>query len=809
MSALLSNIRFALRLFAKAPGFTAAAVLSLALGIGANVTVYTWMRQLVLEPLPGVTRSRELVAMDNTDAGGGGNGVSYADFRDMRAENTVLQGIFAGQQAVLNLQEGGESQRILTWYGSWDTFQVLGVQPAQGRFFQPEEDRVGQPNTVVLSHRLWMRRFGGDPGVVGRSIRISGASALVVGVAPEGFYGPLGGIACDLYVPLEPFIHQGGDPEGNLENRRARSFYVMARPRPGISLEETRASLRALSLELARRHPRTNTGMRLNVYPISEAPVGAPAVLHKPMALLFVAVAFLLLIACANVANLLLAKAAARQRELAVRASLGADRGRLVTQLLTESLMLGLAGGLGGALVSFWCLGLFQKAIPPVGTSLHFQIQMDGFALGFACLLSLVTSMLFGVVPALRGSDRHPAEILKQGDSRSRGSHRRVQSILVVAEIAIAVTLLAGAGLMVKSSLEIQRDHPGFEPKGVLYADLGLNLGGYDGPRAARFALDLRERLRSLPGVESVSFSENKLLGLGGAKGVGARFEDVDLPSDEPMSLSRILVGPDFFSTFRIPLAAGREISDQDTAESEPVVMVNETLVRRFWGGRDPVGKRIRINGTWRTVVGVSQDFKFQNWTEQTIPFVYIPLGQFRLNSWNLVMRVKGPASAMMQPLRQAVASLDPGLPVIVEDMEEVTGNAAFLLRMSAQLLGGLGLVALFLAAVGIYSVMAYGVNQRRSEIGLRMALGASPQEILKMVLKQGSILAAAGCLLGLAGALILGHRFADLLYRTRPVEPLVLAAVPLILGAVALAACALPALRAARMAPTEALRGE
>jgi len=809
MSPLLSDIRFALRLLAKAPGFTAAAILSLALGIGANVTVYTWMRQLVLDPLPGVNRSGELVVMDNTDASGGGNGVSYPDFLDFRWENHVLQGLFAGQQCVLNLQEGGESQRILTWYGSWDMFQVLGVQPTAGRFFQPGEDRPGQPLTVVLSHRIWKRQFGCDPSLVGRSIRVSGESLQVVGIAPEGFFGPLGGIACDFFVPLEPFIHRGGDSEGNLENRRSRSFYVIARPKPGLSFQETRRSLQALSSELSRRYPATNAGMHLNVYPFSEGPMGAPALLQKPMALLFVAVAFILLIACANVANLLLARASARQRELSLRAALGASRGRLVAQLLTESIVLGLAGGLGGILVSLWSLGLFLKAIPPVGTSIFFQIGLDGSALVFALLLSLATSILFGVLPALRGSDRDLAQTLKQSDPRSRGGHRRVQSLLVVAEIAIAVTLLIGAGLMVKSALKIRADSPGFEPRGVLHADLGLGLARYDGSRAARLARNLREKLRALPGVESVSFAEAKLLSLGGSKGVGVRFEDVDLTGNEPITLSRNLVGPDFFTTLRIPLVAGREISDQDSPESEPVVMVNEALVRRFWPGQEALGRRININGTWRTVVGVSKDFKTRDWTEKTIPFVYIPLSQFGLGSWNLVMRVKGPAASMMQPLRQTVASLDSSLPVVVEDMQEVSENAAFLLRISAQTLGLLGLIALFLAAVGIYSVMAYSVNERRAEIGLRMALGASPGEILAMVLSQGSVLAISGCVLGLAGAWILGHRFADLLYQTRPVDPLVFQAVPLALVAVALAACAIPALRASWVAPTEALRGE
>jgi len=737
-------------------------------------------------------------------------GASYPDFRDLRDENTVLSGLFAGQQAQVSLQDQGPALRAWAWYGSWNQFEVLGVRPAAGRFFRPEDDRPGQPLTAVLSHRCWQSRFQGDPGILGRSLRLGGRSCQVLGVAPAGFFGPVGGIDYDVFVPLEPFIHGGGDPEADLEARDSRSFYLLGRLKPGLGLDTARQSLRALNATLATRHPRTNQGVRLNVYALRDAPMGAPALLAKPMALLFVGVAFLLLLATANVANLLLARAAGRERELALRTALGAGRGRLVGQLLTESALLGLAGGAGGMLVASWSLQLFLRCLPPTNLPITFALHLDLPALLFALGLALATALLFGTLPALRGTGRAPAAALKDGAARSgAGPHtRRAQSALAALEMALAVTLLAGAGLMVKSSLALGQASPGFEPRGLLFADLGLDLGPIGAPEAARLGRELLDRVRALPGVEAVTFSEGMPLSFGGPKGVGGALEGGDPdPRAGRLSFARNVVGPDFFRTLRIPLLAGREFTADDREDTQPVVMVNETLAVRFWPGQDPVGRRLRINGVWRTVVGVGRDFKFQSWSEPPTPFVYLPFEQWRVRTWNLVARVASPDQAAA--LRRTVTALDPALPVQVSDLGQVARASGFLVRTSALAMTGLGLVALFLASVGIYGVMAHAVSQRTAEMGIRMALGATPRGLILMVLRQGLSLAVAGAALGLAGAYALGQRFQDLLHRTSPTDPLVFTAVPLLLLGVAALACVLPALRAASVPPTEALRSE
>jgi len=804
---LLLDLRFALRLLIKAPGFSAVAVLSLALGIGANTTVYTWMRQTVLDPLPGVVRSAELIAMDSSDAAGGDQGMSYPDFKDIKLENQVLSNAFAGQMREMSCLDEGVARRTVVWYGSPGMFDVLGVRPKLGRFFVPEEERPGSALAVILSHRAWLHQWGGDPSVVGHSVKLGHQNARIVGIAPEGFFGPVPGISCDAFVPLEPFLTQGGEPEQNPEQRNARGLYVIGRPKPGMAFRPVEAALKGIFRDLSLRHPRTNDRMKLNVYRMKDGPMGAASELGKPLALLFVAVAFILMIACANVANLLLAKSSRRQREMALRTALGANQARVITQLLTESVVLGLAGGLVGVVMSSWTLGLFTRSIPTSGWPLAFDVHMDIRTLIFAVLLSILTAIVFGLVPALRTYDAHPAETLKEGGNRSAGCHQRLQSVLVVVEIAIAAALLSGSALMVKSSWAISHGSPGFDPSHVLHANVGMDLGGYDAARAEVFARELKARLGSLPGVESVSYTEARLLSLGGPKGVGLNFEDSELPNADGTASGRDLVDSDFFRTFRIPMVEGREFVDQDRLGSEPVAIVNETLARKYWPKHGPVGRMLRVNGTQRRVVGVCRDFKFRSWTEKPTPIVFMPLAQFGLPSWNLVVRTSGSPSNLIPVLRETVRAMDPNLPVKAVPMAASVADAGFLLRVSAWAMGGLGAVALFLASMGIYSVMAYSVSQRTAEIGIRMALGATPTSVLGMVMKQGGTLAGLGALLGVMGARFLGRRFADLLYQTSPGDPLIVLGIPVLLMLVALLACALPALRAARIPPTEALR--
>lgn len=808
MNTLLLDLRFAFRVWIRSPFLALAAVLSLGLGIGANVTVYTWIRHMVEAPLPGVPGSAGLVALGSEDAGGTG-GISYPDFQDLRDENRVFSGLFAGQQVQASLQDGASVQRVWIWFGSWNLFEVLGVRPQAGRFWRREDDRPGQPLGIVLSDGFWRTRLGADPGVLGRTLRIGGKDCRVLGIAPKGFYGPCGGVAYDVFTPLESFIQGGGSPECNLDQRDSRSFFVLGRLRPGVGFPAAKASLAVLARSLEERHPDTNRGTALRVYRMREAPMGAPVLLARPMALVFTAAAFLLLIATANVANLLLAKAAGREREMALRSALGAQRARLAQQVLVESLVLGLAGGALGVLVTLWGLPLMDLAKPTAAMPVVFETPFDAASAAFAFLLSVASAAGFGMLPALRFWRGQPADALKEGSMRAGAGPgiRRAQGVLAVAEMAVAVALLAAAGLMVRSAWEIRHDSPGFRPQGLLFADLGMDLGGYAPEEASRLAHDLHEAVRGLPGVVSATFSEGMPLSLGGPRGVGAAFEGLERPADERLGFARNLVGPDFFRTFGIPLRSGREFTWADDGASQPVVIVNETVVRRFFGGGDPVGRRMKINGEWRQIVGVAGDFKFSTWNDPATEFVFIPFDQWKVSCWNLAVRTTGPAADAA--VRKAVAARAPFLPVLYRDMAVVAGNSAFLVKASAVALGSLGLMALALASVGVYGVLAHAVGQRTSEIGVRMAMGATPGRILAMVMRDGLALAAGGVALGLAGAFSLGRSFQSVLHRTGPADPLVFLAVPLGLLAVAALATALPALRAARIPPALALRRE
>lgn len=808
MPTWLVDLRHALRLLAKAPGFTLAALLSLGLGIGANVTASTWMRQVVLEPLPGVKDAGRLVALDQTGLGVR-EGISYPDFKDYRDESGAFQGVFAGQQKELGLERTQGAVRVWAWYGTGGMFEVLGTRARLGRCFTPEDDRAGAPLVAVLSTVGWMRHFGGDPGVVGRSLRIGGRDAQVVGVTEPGFLGPVGGLSYDVFLPLEPFIGGGGDPETSLTLRSAASCYVMGRLAPGLGLVEARDRLLRTHRTLAQRHPAEHQNTRLRVARLHDIPMGAPQVLAQPLALLLAGVAFILLMACVNVAGLLLSRALARQRELALRSAVGATRGRVLRQLLTEGLVLGLGAGLTGWGLSFASLQLFRSALPPTDLPLAFPLAMDRSAFVTALLLAVGTTLVFALVPAFRATAEAPAAVLKAGGARGGGApgHRRLQAALVVLGSALALVLLVGAGLMTRSALALRHGNPGFQPRGLVQLDLGLELAGLDAPKARQTALDLMDRLAALPGVEGVTSSEGCLLGYQGPKGVGAWWEG--RPLEERITLHRNLVGPDFCRLFRIPLREGRDLLRSDDAGSEPVAVVNETLAARMRPGGSVVGTRIRINGHWRTIVGVCRDFKFQTWNEPAGLFVLLPVAQSDLPSWNLVVRTDRAPAALMPGLRRTVAAAAPTLPVRLLDLERVAQGAGFLVRTTGALLGGLSLLALFLAALGLYALQAHAVAQRTRELGLRLALGASPRGILGGVVLQGLRLAGLGVALGLGPALWLAGQMAPLLHRTSPRDPAVLLGAPCLMFLVAVLATFLPAFRAARVQPAVALRSE
>ena len=809
MRTFLSDLRFALRVLAKAPGFTAAAILSLALGIGANATVFTWTDHLLREPLPGVPRSGELVVVVNSDSGSPGFDMSHADFLDLSRETRTLQAMSASRWSTLNLGEQGAAERIYGQVVSGGFFRVLRLRPALGRLLDADDDHLGAPQNVVLSHAFWQRRFAGQASVLGRALRINGVPRTVVGVAPEGFEGTLGGLAFDVWLPLAPQM-RAMDDENVLTDRRNRCFYVMARPAKGCGLAQVQGELAALGGELERRYPGENRGMKVKVLPISRSTQGVQSIAAQPLAILAIAVGLVLLIACVNVANLILARGSGRERELAIRQALGAGRGRLVRQLMTESLVLGLGGGTVGWVASMAGTSLLQSLAPPTYLPLVLRGGASGGSLVFAFALSLLASLAIGLVPALRSSSVR-AGALKDGARGSVGPRmRRLQGALVVAQVALAVMLLAGAGLLVKSFRNTRRADPGFDARQVLVAGFGLENTGYTREKTAQVGKAFLEQVRSLPGVQAAAMSQELIMGLEGASWDYFQIEGRDEDPRERLRLFRNLVSPGFFRTLGIPVVAGRDFSELDRSDTQPVVVVNEALARKYWPGADPLGKRLRTGGRLWTVAGVCRSTRGRTWTDPVTPFVYFPSAQAGDDGCHILYVRSAEALSTLQPaLAGALRGVDPDLPLLMEPLERILDSAAWTIALAAKVLGALGLLALVLAGVGIYGVVATSVGQRIPEFGIRMSLGADPWRILGLVLGQGGRLVALGLVLGIPAALALSQGLSTLLMGVDPMDPFIFVGVPAILAFVAFLACALPGLRASRVNPLQALRQE
>lgn len=808
MAILPVVVRQSLQQLRKAPGLVLAAVLSLGLGIGASVTVATWLRQTVLSPLPGVPDSGALVAIGTTDAGGSQGGLSHPDLQDLAREVEGFQGLFAGQSFTLGL----EGQRFRTFYGSWNQFEVLGIQPALGRFFNREDDRPGAPLGAVLSDRCWRRVFGADPAVVGRRLHLGSHSLEILGVAPAGFHGPVAPDAYDLFLPLEPVIQAGLAGEGSLESRSFRAFWVLGRPAPGVSLAVLARQVTAFGQGLARRHPGTQKGVAFHLYPITEMPFGSPPVLARPMALLLGTSALLLLLACANVANLLMGRALGRTREAALRAALGADPASLFRLFFAESLCLGVVAGLAGLGLAALGIRVLPMILPDrPAFPMVWPVHLDLPAMLLAGALALATPVVFGTLPALRLMRAGGLGGLREGGSQTGlgRRHHTLQGVFLVLQAALAATLLGLAALLAKSAWELARSSPGFRPQGLLHVDLGLDLGRHDAAGAARLAMALRDRVAGLPGVLGVTFTEGLPLGTLGPKGVGVVSDRAYVPGGAFWSCKRNLVGADYFRVMQIPLVAGRDIREEDRQDQPPVVVVNETLARRTWPGEAALGRRLRVNGTWREVVGVSADSAFQFWTDPPTPFVYLPQAQWEGRTWNLLVRVEGPPEPHLAALARAVEDLAPELPVLVQDMSRVAQGAGVLVRLPSRMLLGLGILAMGLAGMGVAALTLQGLRRRTREFGIRAALGAGPWDLLVAVARAPLGLTLGGLAVGAGGAVSLGHLCAPILYRTRPVEPLLLALVLLgILGVVGLVILG-PALRVLRIPPADTLRSE
>jgi predicted permease len=815
MRTLWQDLRYGFRLLLSSPGFTAVAVLTLALGIAANTTVFSWIDSVLLRPLPGTGDGNRLAAVEEIEPDREGHNISYADSRDFRDNLKLVSGLAVSEQPnPFSLGEGEHAQRVWGELVSGNYFAVLEVKPLLGRFFSPEEwgDQAGAYPVAVIGERLWRGRFRADPGVVGRTVRVNRHELTIAGVAPAAFHGITRGLAFDMWVPATMAPQLGLLADRELHDRTSRSFQGIARLKPGATVEQARAEIVAFSRQLATAYPSTNEGFSATLMPERESHAGAQSLLRAPLKLLMAMCSLVLLIACVNVANLLLARSAARQKELSIRTALGASRGRLVRQLLTESLLLAGMGALAGTTLSAWMQqGLSYLAPTSIGLPVSVGIPMHREVLVFSILVAVAAALLSGISPALHAIRSDMNENLKEGGrGATAGAHTsRLRSVFVVSEIALALVALAGAGLFVRSFRNARAIDPGLDARNVLVSQFHLSSNGYDAEQRRQFCVRLRERLKQAPGIVEVSFADRIPLGFGLGPGSELQIEGYVPGQSEDMKVPRDLIAPGYFRVLRIPLREGRDFTERDGRDAEPVLIVNESFARRFLAGRNPVGHKVRVWGKWATVVGLARDSKYYSLAETPRPYFFAPFEQRETNRQvDFYVRTAGNPGDALRTLRREAAAIDPEAGAFdAMPLSEFIEAPLFPQRMAASLLSVLGALSLLLAAVGLYGVMAYAVSQRVNEIGIRMALGAQPRDVLGMVVRQGLIMTAAGLAIGIAAALAAARLVAGMLVNVSASDPLIFAAAALFLGLVALAASYLPACRATKVDAMTALR--
>jgi predicted permease len=806
---LTQDVRFGARMLAKSPAFTAAAVLALALGVGANTTVFTWLKSVLLEPLPGVADGGRLVALANARGDSAGYSTSYRDYLYFRDHARVFSGLTAYELTTVDLAPGGRPETALAGVVTADYFTVLGVQPALGRGFRPEEGQgVGAHPVAVLSHPLWRRRFAADPAVVGRTVEIDRHPYTVVGVAPADFLGSYGGIAQDLWVPVtqEPQLVAGGDEI----TAGTYPVQITGRLRPGATLAQAQADLGVLSRQLALTRP-DRAEWREVAYPLSQSPRGVTGSLVPVVGVLMAVVAVVLVISCLNVANLLLARALTRQREIHIRLAVGAGRGRLLRQLLTESVLLAGLGGAAGLGLAVAGARTLPALLPPLSVPLGLNLALDWRVMLWSAAITVATVLLFGLVPALAAARLDAAGALKDDSAAAIGGRRHggLRGALVVAQIGLSLATLVAAGLVGKSLLRSLDRQPGFAPDHLLLTSYDLFLGGYDAARGASFDRQLLARVAALPGVRAASLTDYAPLGSSGGGNVSKVEVPGHLPApNEDASFVVDAVGPGYLRTLGIGLAAGRDFGDADRAGAPAVVIVNESFARLFFPGGAAVGRHCKVRGVDREVVGVMRDYKYRSLLEDASPQLFVPFFQSYQAEATLVVRTAGDPLALIAAVERERAALDPHLAGFATmSGAQRLSRSLFVERLAAQLLGALGLMAAILSAIGLFGVMSYFVGRRPREIGIRMALGAARADVLRMVLVQGLRLAVAGIAAGALLAAAVTRYLTSILYRVSPLDPAVFAAVAAALAAAALLACFLPARRAARMQPFAALR--
>ena len=801
MSALIQDLNYSVRVLRKSPVFTFVAVLMLALGIGANTAIFSAVNALLLNPYPFPQPDR-ILSVDARHVSGKNSGTGYTDFSDWRQQNVVFEEMaIVPWEGAYTLTGQGEPQRIMGGATTAGFLRVLGIQPVIGRFFTPEEDKAGGPRVAVLTYAAWQQRFAGSTDVLGRSMTLDGQAYTIIGVLPNGFAFP-GVRTCEFFAPL-------GDQAG--VGRFIHMYDVVARLKPGITVERAQADMTTIARRLEQQYPDSNKGWGVVVTPIRQA---FAVEVKTPVELVFATVAFVLLLACANVAGLLLARASGRAKEIAIRASLGAGRARIVRQMLSESVLLALMGGGLGLVFANWLMDVMRGAAPK-DLALDATLRLNPTVLAFTLAVSVLTGIGFGLAPAWFGSKSDLNAALKGGANAWGGarSRRRFQSCLVVGEVALSLVLLVGAGLLLKNLFLVLQLDTGLRVEHVLTFALDLPDSKYSSrQRTTAFYEELLARLRAMPGV-SAAAAVDTLPMTGSYTGGGFQIEGRPKAADWVDTMVQYNAStPGYFGLMGIPLMRGRDFEERDTAAALPVAIINDKLAGRFFPDEDPIGHKFKddYDGKWRTIIGVVGSFKHQQPMHSAVPMVYAPYTQKGYGSVWVTVRTAGDPAKLAASVRGAVRELDRDVPVLkLRSMRQVVADSLSEPQMLASFLAGFAAFALVLAAIGIYGLIAYSVAQRLPEMGVRVALGASPGDLLALVLGKGALLAGAGVVLGIPAALAASRVMGSLLYGISPHDLTVFVGVPALLVLVALAASYFPARRAAKVDPIVALRCE
>jgi macrolide transport system ATP-binding/permease protein len=794
----------------RSPGFSILAILCLTLGIGTNAAVLSWIEGILIRPYPLVAHQDRMFALNATTRGENGyTGLSYPEFLDYEKNSTLFESFIVDKITGTTLSVGDRAERASGAIVSANYFDALGVRPILGRGFRPEEGegRNAHPVTVIGYH-TWKDRYGGDPNIIGRTQYLNGVQHTIIGVAPEKFHGTFIGYNFSFWVPVS--MQETFDTGYKLEDRGARWIEGYAFLKPGVTRQQADAELHAISQRLEKDYPETNRGHDLTLSPLWRTPFNQAGNMTSTLAITMAVVFLVLLIACANVSNLLLTRSLLRRHEMTIRLALGAGRRRLIKQLLTEGLILSLIAAVGGIAVAYWCRNALVLSFPSPAAGIMIDLpgQIDWRVLAVSLAICMGATMLFALVPAIQASHVDLSGALKtEGGGVVGSSNRsRLRSGLVLVQVSLSFVLLAGTGLLLQSLQRMRETSPGFSID-VIVSGVDLVSAGYNLEGAKAFDTQLLDRVREIPGVESAALSRLTPFSYATFSSAPLAIDGYQPAPDEQLNSSYLEIGEDYFKTLNIPIVAGREFQRTDNENALPVAVINETMAAKYWLGKDPIGQRLKAKDRWLRIIGVAKNVKYENKLELPRTFFYVPMRQNFLESNAFLIRTRETLGAIRNALAREVRALDPNLaPTAPFRVAEQVDRKGYTQRLAATLIAIFGAMALFLAAIGLYAVMSYSVSQSTRELGLRMALGAGMKDLLGMVMSHGLRLTAAGIVMGAVAAMILTRLMSNLLYEVSPRDPIAFGLALVVITIASLAACFLPAWRATRIDPAQAL---